>query len=177
VKPGIDGDSSARSRLVFVRRLCAFVLALTVAGSSAAASSMHVHAYGGHDHLDHQHGPASHRHDHDQGGPAEAVDDHYDGHDDDHHDDYDDQDGRGHDDRTAAARVEACDPGEHAIRIPRTAGPLPQIHLQLAVLPGAVVVAPATPVRVTLAPLDVRVHGPPADIRLPARAPPLTPLA
>jgi hypothetical protein len=148
-----------------VRRLLALVLALTVAGSSAATSSMHVHAYDGHDHPEHQHGPASHSHGHDEPFPTIAVED--------HHDDHDLHGDGGRE----AIRIEACDPGDHTIRIPRAGAPLPQVHPQLAVLPGAIVVASDTPVRLALAPMDVRVHGPPPDSRLPARAPPLTSLA
>lgn len=150
-----------------MRRLLALVLALTVAGSSAAVSSMHVHAYGGHDHHEHQHGPASHRHDHDHQAPAIAAADH-------HHDHGLHGDG---DDGGETLRIEACNAGDHEIRMPRAAAPLPRVYLQLAVLPGAIAVAPATPIRLTLAPIDVRVHGPPPDTRLPARAPPQTFLA
>jgi hypothetical protein len=149
-----------------VRCLLALVLALTVAGSSAAVPSMHVHAYGGHDHPDHQHGPASHRHDHDHDAPAIGVDDHH-----------DDHDLHGDDGGGAAIRVEACTAGDHAVRIPAAATAPPQAPLQLAVLPRAILLAPATPVRLAFAPMDVRVHGPPPDSRLPARAPPLTFLA
>jgi hypothetical protein len=148
-----------------VRRLLALVLALTVAGFSTAVPSMHVHAYGGHDHPDHQHGPALHRHGHDHGAQAVAVEEQHGDH---HHD------GPARIQRNV---IEACDPGEHAIRVPGTAVSLPQIHLQLAVLSSAIVAAPATPVRLALAPMDVRVHGPPSDLRLPARAPPPTFLA
>jgi hypothetical protein len=166
---------------VAVRRLLSLVLALLVAVSSASLSSLHVHAYGEHDHPEHRHGPASHGHDHDHGSlapaPASAVvDDHHDDHQlhgdaDDHSDDGDDDAG------VEAVRIEACDAGDHAISIPGVAAPLPQVHAQLAVLPGAIVVARTAPVRLALAPMDVRVHGPPPDTRLPARAPPLTLLA
>jgi hypothetical protein len=155
---------AARSRLVVVRRLLSFVLAVIVAVSSAAVSSPHVHAYGaGHNHPEHQHGPASHGHEHHHGSPAPLTHAHHDAHED------------GGD--VASVRLEACDAGDHAIRIPGAAAPVPQAPAQLAVLSGLVVVPPVTPARVAIALLDVRVHGPPADTRLPARAPPLTPLA
>jgi hypothetical protein len=132
------------------------MLAVIVAISSAAVSSPHVHAYGGHEHPEHQHGPASHQHEH-----------HDAQHEDGHHDDAD----------GTSARIEACDAGEHAISIPGAAAPAARAHVPLAVLVGSIVVPPVTPARFALAPLDVRVHGPPPDTRLPARAPPLTPLA
>jgi hypothetical protein len=155
---------------VVVRRTLSLVLAVIVAVCSAAASSPHVHAYGGHEHSDHQHGPASHGHEHHHGAPVAPAHDHHDAHDarDAHDDDRD----------VASARIEACDAGDHAIRIPGAAGPTPRAYEQPAVVVSALIVAPpAMPARLAIAPLDVRVHGPPPDTRLPARAPPLTSLA
>jgi hypothetical protein len=164
-----DGHLSARSRLVSVSRLLSLLVALTVAGSSAAPASLHVHGYGGgHDHPEHRHGPASHSHDHDHGVAASVSGER------EHHDDHDTH---GDDRDLDAVRIEACDAGDHAVRIPGAAAPRPHVHLQLAVLSDAIAIAPATPARLTLAPIEVRVHGPPTDMRLPARAPPLTFLA
>jgi hypothetical protein len=148
---------------VLVRRLLSFVLAVIVAVCSATISSPHVHAYGGHDHPEHQHGPASHGHEHHHGSAATPAHDHHDAHED-----------VGH---IASVRIEACDAGDHAIRVPGAVAPVPQAHVQLAVLSSLIVVPPVAPARLGFAPLDVRVHGPPQDTRLPARAPPLTLLA
>ena len=132
-----------------VRRSVSLVLALILAVSSAVVSPPHVHAYDGHDHPEHQHGPASHEHDA-------------------HHPDVDDD---------AGFHFEACAPGDHVLEVPAAAVPLPQSHVQLAVLTMTVAAAPATSGRLAAAPIDVRVHGPPPDTRLPARGPPLTCLA
>jgi hypothetical protein len=160
-EPAFDGDLNRRSRLLIVRRFLALMLALIVAVCSAAVSSPHVHAYGGHDHPEHQHGPTSHGHDHHDGSPAIASHD----------------DGHGDNGGVASFRIEGCDAGDHAVRLPGTAAPVPQSHVQLAVLSGPIVVPPVLPARLAIARLDVRVHGPPPDTHLPARAPPLTFLA
>jgi hypothetical protein len=55
--------------------------------------------------------------------------------------------------------------------------PLPQLHLAIAELPSPTVVVPAAPVQSVAPVTDVRVHGPPFDSRIPARAPPLSPQA
>ena len=157
------GRASRRSRLVVVRWLLSLVLAVSVAVSSAAVSAPHVHAYRGHDHPEHQHGPASHAHEHHHGSPATLT-----------HADHDAHEDEGD---VARIRVEACDAGDHAIRISGAAAPVSQAHVHLAVLSGPIVVAPAVPARLAIAPLDVRVHGPPPKTLLPARAPPLTLLA
>jgi hypothetical protein len=146
-----------------VRRVLSFVLAVILAVCSATIASPHVHAYDGHEHPEHQHGPASHGHEHHHGAAATPAHDHHDG-----HEDAAD---------IASVRIEACDAGDHAIRIPGAVAPLPQAHAPLAVLSSLIVVPSVAPSRLALAPLDVRVHGPPSDTRLPARAPPLTFLA
>lgn len=174
---------------MLVRRLLSSVLAVIVAVCSAAVSSPHVHAYGGHEHPEHQHGPASHRHEHHHGSPAAAAvpasaDDHHDTHHGDGHDDDGDasvrREGAGASVSIVgvSVRIEACDAGDHAVRIPGAAAPATQAHVPLAaVLAGSIVVPPVVPARFAIALLDVRVHGPPPDTRLPARAPPLTSLA
>jgi hypothetical protein len=53
--------------------------------------------------------------------------------------------------------------------------PVPQLHLAIAELPSPTVVGPAAPVQSVAPVTDVRVHGPPFDCRIPARAPPFTP--
>jgi hypothetical protein len=155
-----DGPSLGilcRSRLIAVRRLVGLLLAHSLVVSSATASSMHVHEYAEHDHPDHHHGPASHEH----GPSARAEQDHHSPADDDH----------------PALQAESCDPGRHAVSTTLGCARVPQAHLDLAELPGPTIIAPAAPIRAATAVVDVRVHGPPFDARIPARAPPLTPHA
>jgi hypothetical protein len=54
---------------------------------------------------------------------------------------------------------------------------VPQLHVDIAELPGPTVLVPAAPVQPVASVTDVRVHGPPFDPRIPSRAPPLTPHA
>jgi hypothetical protein len=119
------------------------------------ASSMHVHEYAAHDHPDHHHGPASHEHKH----SVLAEQDHHSPADDDHQ----------------ALLAESCDPGRHAIATTLGWAQVPQAHVDLGELPGPTIIAPAAPIRSATPVIDVRVHGPPFDARIPARAPPLTP--
>ncbi len=144
------------SRLIPVRRLvaCALVQALVV--STAAGASLHVHEYLGHDHPEHHHGPASHDH--------QAIAD------DDHHDETEDHD-------LPAVQADSCDPGHHAVAVTMGCAHVPQLHIAIAELPSPTVVVPAAPVQSVAPVRDVRVHGPPFDSRIPARAPPLTPQA
>ena len=146
-----------RSRLVAVRRLAGLLLAHSLVVSSAMASSMHVHEYAEHDHPDHHHGPASHEHKH----SASAEQDHHSPTDDDH----------------AALQAESCDAGRHAVAVTLVCAQVPHGHVDLGDLPAATTIAPAAPIRSTTPVVDVRVHGPPFDVRVPARAPPLTPHA
>ena len=144
-----------RSRLIAVRRLVGLLLAHSLVVSSAMASSMHVHDYAAHDHPDHHHGPASHEHKH----SALAEQDHHSPADDDHQ----------------ALQAESCDPGRHVIATTLGCAQVPRAQVDLGELPGPTIIAPAAPIRSATPVVDVRVHGPPFDARIPARAPPLTP--
>lgn len=146
-----------RSRLIAVRRLLALVLANALAGSSATASLLHVHEYREHDHPEHHHGPAAHEHKR----SASAEQDHHSATDDDH----------------PAFQAESCDPGRHAVATTLGCAQVPQPHVDMAEVPGPAIIAPAAPIRSATPVVDVRVHGPPFDARIPARAPPLTPHA
>jgi hypothetical protein len=168
---------------VIVRRCVSLVLALILAASSAVVSSAHVHAYAaGHDHPEHRHGPASHGDDQHHASRHAATHD--------HHAAQDDHDGLGAQDRhdaqdrhhggldgAAGFHADACDAGDHVLKVPAAAGPLARAHVQLAVLTIPITGVPVSSGRLAAAPIDVRVHGPPPDTRLPARAPPLTSLA
>jgi hypothetical protein len=150
-------DIQCRSRLIAVRRLVGLLLAHSLAVSSAMASSMHVHEYAEHDHLDHHHGPASHEHersalaDQDHHSPPEEDDDH------------------------PALEAQSCDPGRHAVAVTLGCVRVPQAQVDLGELPGPTFIAPPAPIRSATPVIEVRVHGPPFDVRIPARAPPLTP--
>jgi hypothetical protein len=147
---------SLRSRLFAVRRLLAFVLLQALVVSTAWGASLHVHEYLGHDHPEHHHGPASHEHH-----QAAIADD-------DHHDETEDH-------GLPALQADSCDPGHHAVAVTMGCAQVPQLHAAIAELPSPTVVVPAAPVQSVAAVRDVRVHGPPFDSRIPARAPPLTP--
>jgi hypothetical protein len=140
-----------------VRRLLAFVLVQAMVASSAMGSSLHVHEYVGHDHPEHHHGPAAHEHHH-----SETADDHYSGPGDRDH---------------PGLQTGSCDPGRHTVAVTMVCAQALQIHVEIAKLPGPAILAPAVSVRSATALTDVRVHGPPFDVGLPSRAPPLTHLA
>ena len=144
-------------------RLLAFVLIQALVLSTVWGASLHVHEYAGHDHPEHHHGPASHEHHQ----SAIADDDHQ------QIDDHHDRDDRG----LPAVQADSCDPGHHAVAVTIGCAQVPELHPAIAELPSPPVVVPATAVQ-SLAPVtDVRVHGPPYDPRIPARAPPFTPQA
>ena len=140
-----------------MRRLVGLLLAHSMVASAAMASSMHVHEYAEHDHPEHHHGPASHEHEH----PAPADLDHHSPTDDDH----------------PAWQAESCDPGRHAVSSTLGCAQVPQARVDLGELPGPTFIIPAAPIRSATPVIDVRVHGPPSDPRVPARAPPLAHLA
>ena len=118
---------------------------------------MHVHDYTDHDHPEHHHGLASHEH------PRAGLAEH------DHHSPAADA--------HPAFQAELCDPGRHAVAATSGCAQAPQTHVDLRDLPGPTFIVPAAPIRSAAPVVDVRVHGPPADARVPARAPPLTHLA
>jgi hypothetical protein len=142
-----------------VRRFVGFLLVLAVVVSSTSmASSLHIHEYVGHDHPDHHHGPAAHDHDY----PATPDGDH---------------DAEPGDDDHASLRANPCNPGRHAVGVSIGCACILQAHVDLAELPGPTIIVQSAPVRSAVPFTDVRVHGPPFDPRIPARAPPLTPHA
>ena len=141
-----------------MRRLLACVLIQALVGSTAWGASLHVHKYAGHDHPEHHHGPASHEHH--QAAVADAE----------HHTEAEDHD-------LPTFQADSCDPRHHAVAVTMGCAPLPQLHLAIAELPSPTVVVPAAPVQSVAPVTDVRVHGPPFDSRIPARAPPLSPQA
>jgi len=136
-----------------VRRLVALALAQALVLSTASAPSLHVHEYVGHDHPEHHHGPASHEHFH-----SEIAD---------HHTSADDG-------RHPSVQAESCDPGQHAVAVTMGCAQLRQVHVDVAELPGPATLALASPGRSPASVSDVRVHGPPFDLGIPSRAPPLT---
>ena len=112
-----------------MHRLVALVLAQALVVSSAMASSLHVHEYLGHDHPDHHHGPANHKHDH----PAVADRDHH--------------STAAHDDDHPTVGGESCDPGRHAVAVTMGCAQVPQVHVDIAELPGPTIAAPTAPIR------------------------------
>ena len=154
----IRGPFSLRSRLFAVRRLLAFVLIQALVVSTALGTSLHVHEYVGHDHPEHHHGPASHEHH-----PAAIAEN-------DHHDETEDH-------GLTALPADSCDPARHAVAVAMGCAQVSQLHIAISELPSPTVVVPAAPVQSVAPVRDVRVHGPPFDSRIPARAPPFTPHA
>ena len=148
---------TGHSRLIAVRRLVASSLVQALVLSTAMGSSLHVHEYAGHDHPEHHHGPASHEHHH-----STAPDGHHFG------DEAPDHPG---------VQAESCDPGRHAVAVTMGCAQVPRVHVQIAELPGPAIPAPTWSVRAAIPLTDVRVHGPPFDVGIPSRAPPLIHLA
>ena len=146
-----------------VERILASLLVAALVAVPGVVSSLHVHEYTGHDHPTHHHGPASHEHGHHDSSLTEL--------DRDHDDTLNDHD-------APAVRAESCDPGRHAVAVKMSGAQPPQLHLDLAELPGPTVAAPTVSLKSAIGITDVRVHGPPPfDPRIPSRAPPLTHLA
>ena len=148
----LTGYCRGHSRLIPVRRLvaCALVQALVV--STAMGASLHVHEYLGHDHPEHHHGPASHEHHH----AAIADDDHHDG---------------TEDHGLPALQADSCDPGQHAAAVTMGCAQVPQLHVDIAELPGPTVLVPTAPVQSAAPVTDVRVHGPPVRFSNPFTRP------
>ena len=139
-----------------MRRLVALALVQALVLSTASASSLHVHEYAGHDHPEHRHGPASHEHFHSE------IADYYTSADDGRH---------------PWVQAESCEPGQHAVAVTMGCAQVPQVQVDVAELPGPATLTLASPGRSAASVGDVRVHGPPFDPEIPARAPPLTHLA
>lgn len=141
--------AAAPRRLLPVQRLLAGIVAVAMLLTSGSAVPRHVHAFAGHDHEEHQHGVADHLHVAAGQAPhADADADH-------------------------GPEIEGCDPGTHAVSVtfvcasPETTQPL----AAMAVEPITLQIPQA--VRHSLAPADVRAHGPPRSRRSPPRAPPV----
>jgi hypothetical protein len=132
-----------------VQRLLAGIVAVAMLLTCESAVPRHVHAFAGHDHEEHQHGVADHLHLAAAHAPhAESDADH-------------------------AAEIERCDPGTHAVSVTFVcaspeSGPSP-----VAVAFEAITLRRPQAARSSVAPADVRAHGPPRSPRTPPRAPPV----
>jgi hypothetical protein len=134
-----------------VRRLTAPLLVLAMLALSGGAPLLHLHAYGDHEHPEHQHGLAAHEHRH-------AV---HPAH------DTDAVEGSDH------ATVESCEPGQHTVSLVMRGTTVTVFTIAMVEAESAASASPSRP-SIANAPFeDVRVHGPPRRSRLPARAPPL----
>ncbi len=132
-----------------MQRLLAGIVAVAMLLTSGSAVPRHVHAFAGHDHEEHQHGVADHLH-------ADAGHAPHAGADADH-----------------GAEIERCDPGTHAVSV-TFVGASPEAGQSLvAVAFESIALHVPQAVRSSLAPADVRAHGPPRSRRTPPRAPPV----
>lgn len=139
--------------------MLAALVALAMLSTSGSAALQHVHAYLDHDHADHHHGPASHGH----STPAHV-----------HAPDSHAPDLPVPDD---AARVESCDPGEHAVPVVFTyVAPHPD-HVPASVTLEAIIVPAPEQAWRHVTPSDVRAHSPPRLTDAPLRAPPVVHIA
>lgn len=146
-------------RLPEVHRVIAALVAVAMLSTSGSAALQHVHAYVEHDHADHHHGPASHGHS--AVAHAQAPDSHA-------------PDSHAPDDN---ARLEGCDPGEHAVSVVFTyVAPQPD-HVPAPVTLETILVAPSEQAWRQVTPSDVRAHSPPRLTDAPLRAPPVVHLA
>lgn len=142
-------------RLHPVHRVFRLLVAAAMLSTSGSVALQHVHAYSDHDHADHHHGPASHAHGH-----AARVHRH------------------GAPDANAhpphgAARLEDCDPGEHAVSLVFTYVAPQSDHVLGPVTLATIVVTPPEQAWRHAAPSDVRAHSPPRLTDAPLRAPPV----
>jgi hypothetical protein len=134
-----------------VIRVVTMFLALAALLASGPVSMLHVHAYEGDDHPEHNHGPAAHSH--------EQADHHR------------------HQDEIPAAtsghRLESCDPGEHVMPVVFTCVSPTAHRAPLADVAAVARVDPpdVAPCCATLS--DVRAHSPPRLTGAPLRAPPV----
>jgi hypothetical protein len=138
-------------RLASVQRVLAIVIGIAVVGAAGQLSRLHIHAYSGHGHPEHQHGLASHAHE--QAPRPIAAD----------------EDERPH--------VESCEAARHVVSFTVGCTPALTIVPFYAHIVDAPALAPALTVHAAATLTDVRVHGPPATRTLPARAPPQQPPA
>lgn len=145
-------------------RVFAIVVAAAMLSTSGSAAVQHVHAYVDHDHADHHHGPAAHVHA--AGAHAHAPASHVD------HSDAD----RAHAPEDAA-RLEGCDPAEHAVSVLFTFVTPQPGHAPVPVTVSSIVLPSGEPVSRHVTPSDVRAHSPPRLTDAPLRAPPVVHLA
>ena len=128
-----------------VRRVLASLLGIALASFGGQMSALHTHVYTGHEHPDHDHGPAAHGHHSTQAASGDAD----------------------------TVRLEACDPGRHALSLVLGAAAL-RHHQQVAIESAASrVIEPSVLLQTRISLIDVRVHGPPLSRRTSPRAPPL----
>lgn len=127
-----------------MRRVLFACLAIVMLWSSTGRASMHVHAYTGHDHVDHHHGPATH--DHDRHAPANG-------------------DGE---------RFPSCDPGAHAIFLASATTTVPTAAVFSVPFDSVELyaVAPECACCGPVYAIDVRQHSPPRCTPQSPRAPP-----
>lgn len=148
-----------------VRRFFALVLVHTVAAMPAALSSLHVHEYSGHDHPSHHHGPAVHQHEraadlgHEHSGAEYG---------------HGDDSAIAHTE-SATATIEPCDPGRHSISVGIGIIQVRSVHVDLAQFASPTLFALPVSIHAIGPRTDVRVHGPPFDVQIPSRAPPVIP--
>jgi hypothetical protein len=145
--PGFDARRALPIDCLPVIRALATFLALAALAASGPGAMLHVHAYEGHDHPDHHHGPAAHSH---------GQGDHYE-----------------HQDKKPGPRIEACDPGAHALTVVFTCVSPTAHQAPLADTTVADVTSPATVVVRGATITDVRAHSPPRLTDAPLRAPPV----
>jgi hypothetical protein len=131
-----------------VHRALALLLIPALIATSGVHFPLHTHVYDDHDHPEHHHGLAAHEHH--QAAP--------------HSDD-------------ASPHLEPCDPAKHTLSFAFVCAAPPQVHVDLAGLPGPTIAVPSIPIRSAPVITDVRVHSPPFAVRIPSRGPPLTHLA
>ena len=126
------------------------LVAVAIALTSGSAALQHVHAYTDHDHAEHHHGPASHGHTavtHQHDSASHSPDE--------------------------AARLEGCDPGEHAVSVTITyVAPHPG-DAPVPVTLDTIVAPPPERAWRHVVPSDVRAHSPPRLTDAPLRAPPV----
>lgn len=135
--------------LLPVQRLLAGIVAVAMLLTSGSAVPRHVHASAGHDHEEHQHGVADHLHVAAGHAPhAEANADH-------------------------GPEIEGCDPGTHAVSVTFVCASPESAPSLVAVAFEPIALQIPQAIRSSLAPADVRAHGPPRSRRTPPRAPPV----
>lgn len=144
----LTGTLLART-LLPVLRMLAGIVAVAMLLTSGSALPQHVHAFAGHDHEEHRHGAAAHLH-------LAAAHAHH-----------------GGSETDRAPEIEACDPGTHAVSVTFVCASPQTRHALVAVVFDATTLVPPQTVRCSVAPTDVRVHGPPRSRRTPPRAPPV----